>query len=60
MEILGRMVLAEVGFCGAIVWSGECILGRSGENKVGGSDGAEVDLGGAEVVSHAVRVDSLD
>ena len=31
---LGHMALAEVGFCGVVVWLGECILGRSGENEV--------------------------
>ena len=30
------MALAEVGFCGVVVWLGECILGRSGENEVVG------------------------
>ena len=53
MGILGRMALAEVGFYGGVVRLGECILGRSGENEVVvvgvGSDGVEVDLGGAEV-----------
>ena len=34
MEILGRMALAEVGFCGVLVQLGECILCRSSENKV--------------------------
>ena len=55
------MALVEVGFCGVVVWLGECILGRSCENEVVvvGSGGAEVDLGGAKVASHAVWVDSL-
>ena len=37
MGILGRMALVEVGFYGVVVQLGECILGRSGENEVGGS-----------------------
>ena len=64
MGILGHMAMAEVGFCGVVVRLWECILGRSGENEVVvvegvGSGGAEVDLGGAKVASHAVWVDSL-
>ena len=58
------MALGEVGFCGVVVWLGECILGRSVGNGVVveervGLDGAEVDLGGVEVVSHDVWVNSL-
>jgi len=59
MGISGRMALAEVCFCGVVVWLGECILGRSCENEVVvvGSGGAEVHLGGAEVDLGAVEVD---
>ena len=71
MGILDRMALVGVGFCGAAVWLGECNLGRAGGMEVVGVGvgsaraevclgWAKVDLGGADVVGHAVRVDSLD
>ena len=65
MGISGRMALVEVGFCGVVVWLGECILGRSGDNEVVVAevvdlDGAEVGLAGAEAASHIGRVGNLD
>ena len=48
--ILDHMALGEVGFCGVVVWLGECILGRSGENVV-------VE---AEVANRIARVGNLD
>ena len=55
------MALGEVGFCGVVVWLGECILGRSGENvvveaEVVDLDGAGVGLAGVEAGLAEVEV----